>query len=330
MSRSPHPPFPSLQTVQTSNSGDSRDYRKSVFYRWLYTPRSFLLILKAWRVLGARGAWVISRFLALSFAVIHPQTIRAIRSNIALLDPARATFGAAFRLLVNQSECISSFGRLATVPPDELMGLIGEQHGIGHLEGIRREGRGCLLVTGHLGFFEIGGPVITSLGFPMTVLTYREPTPELTRWRADFRARWGVGTIVVGSDPFSAFEVVQAIRKGHFVAMLADRPYNAEDMLPVDLPHGRIPFSKGPALLSILTGSPVVPVGITTGPDGKFRVESKAPILPPDGSETREEAIALMTKRIAAALIPMFLKEPEQWYHFAPLGLPASSTSSDS
>jgi hypothetical protein len=73
-----------------------------------------------------------------------------------------------------------------------------------------------------------------------------------------------------------------------------------------------------------------VPVGITTGPDGKFRVESKAPILPPDGSKSREEAIALMTRRIAAALIPMFLKEPEQWYHFAPLGLPPSSTSSHS
>lgn len=315
-------------TVHTSAPGNSpdtsRDYRKRSFYRWLYTPRSFRLILMAWRVLGRRGAWVISRFLAFCFAVIHPQTIRAIRSNIALLDPARATFGAAFRLLVNQSECISSFGRLATVPPGELMGLIGEQHGIRHLEELRSVGQGCLLVTGHLGFFEIGGPVMTGLGFPMTVLTYREQTPELTRWRADFRARWGVATIVVGSDPFSAFEVVQAIRKGHFVAMLADRPHNAEDLLPVDLPHGRIAFSKGPALLSILTGTPVVPVGITTGADGKFRVEAKAPVFPPAGTQSREEAVAIMTHSIAAALVPMFRKDPEQWYHFAPLGLPPS------
>lgn len=289
-----------------------------------------MLILMAWRVLGKRGAWIISRFLALTFALLHPQTIRSIRSNIALLDPSRAGFRAAFRLLVNQSECISSYGRLATLPPSALMDLLGKQSGIKHLRQLHKEGRGCLLVTGHLGFFEIGGPVMTTHGFPMTVLTYREPTPELTEWRADFRSRWGVGTVVVGSDPFSAISIVQKLREGHFVAMLADRPYNAADALPVDLPHGRIPFSKGPALLSILTGTPVVPVGITTGSDGKFRIESNPPILPPARVDNREEAVALMTRQIAEAMIPMFLREPEQWYHFAPLAVPATEGTSSS
>jgi KDO2-lipid IV(A) lauroyltransferase len=309
---------------------NSQDYRKRSFYKWLYTPRSFKLILVAWRILGKRGAWIISRSLALAFALLHPQTIRSIRSNIALLDPSRAGFWAAFRLLVNQSECISSYGRLATVPPSELLDLLGEQSGIEHLRQLHKEGRGCLLVTGHLGFFEIGGPVMTTHGFPMTVLTYREPTPELTQWRADFRSRWGVGTVVVGSDPFSVIGIVQKLREGHFVAMLADRPYNAADALPVDLPNGRIPFSNGPALLSILTGTPVVPVGITTGSDGKFRIESKAPILPPTLVENREEAVALMTRQIAASMIPMFLRDPEQWYHFAPLAIPASGEASPS
>lgn len=318
-----------MHTAPPGNSPDtSRDYRKRSFYKWLYTPRSFRLILMAWRVLGKKGAWIISRFLALAFALIHPQTIRAIRANIALLDPARATFGAAVRLLVNQSECISSYGRLATLPPSGLMDLLGEQSGLEHLQRLQREGRGCLLVTGHLGFFEIGGPVMTTLGFPMTVLTYREPTPELTRWRAEFRSRWNVGTVVVGSDPFSVIEIVRKLREGNFVAMLADRPYNAADALPVDLPLGRIPFAKGPALLSILTGTPVVPVGITTDKEGKFRIESKEPILPPAQVENREEAVALMTRQIAAAMIPMFLREPEQWYHFAPLAAPEDAETS--
>lgn len=297
------------------------DYRNRLFYRLLYTREGFLMILAAWRILGKRGAWVISRSLGLAYALTHPATIRAIRANIALLDPAKATFPAACRLLMNQAECFSSYGRLSTFPPSEVMKLFGHREGIEHLQRAQAEGKGCVLVTGHFGFFEIGGLIMTRFGFPITILTLREPSPELTRWRADFRARWGVNTIVVGEDAFSVIEIVRTLRAGGFVAMLADRPYNPADAIPVECPHGRIPFSKGPALLSLLAGSPVIPVGITTGKDGLFRIEAGPAITATWSPEGREESIAAATAKIATALLAMFRKEPEQWYHFAPLGI---------
>lgn len=304
---------------------DAKDYRNRLFYRLLYTRKAFLLILTAWRLLGGKGAWFISRTIGMAYALTHPSTIRAIRANIALLDPAKATYGAACRLLMNQAECFSAYGRLATFPPAEVMSLFGHREGIGHLHRAREEGKGCVLVTGHLGFFEIGGLVMTRFGFPITILTFREPSPELTKWRAEFRARWGVKTIVVGEDAFAVVEIVRTLREGGFVAMLADRPYNPADAIPVEYPHGSILFSRGPALLSLLSGCPVIPVGITTGMDGLFRVEAGPPITTSWSSSGREESIAAATRRIAAALLPMFRREPEQWYHFAPLGIKKSS-----
>jgi KDO2-lipid IV(A) lauroyltransferase len=304
----------------SGGGSESKDYRNRLFYRLLYTREAFLLILKAWRLLGGKGAWIISRAIGLAYALTHPATIRAIRSNIALLDPAKATYGAACRLLMNQAECFSAYGRLATFPPSEVMSLFGHREGIEHLQRAHEEGRGCVLVTGHLGFFEIGGLVMTRFGFPMTILTFREPSPELTRWRAEFRARWGVKTIVVGEDAFAVVEIVRTLRAGGFVAMLADRPYNPADAIPVEYPHGEIPFSRGPALLSLLAGCPVIPVGITTGKDGLFRVEAGRAITT-SWIGNREESIAAATREIAAALLPMFRRDPEQWYHFAPLGI---------
>lgn len=309
----------------SSGKKGSQDYRDRLFYRLLYTREAFLLILKAWRLLGEKGAWIISRTIGLAYALTHPATIRAIRANIALLDPPRATYGAACRLLMNQAECFSAYGRLATFPPSEVMRLFGHREGIEHLQRAHAEGKGCVLVTGHLGFFEIGGLVMTRFGFPMTILTFREPSPELTRWRADFRARWGVKTIVVGEDAFAVVEIVRTLREGGFVAMLADRPYNPADAIPVDYPHGSILFSRGPALLSLLAGCPVIPVGITTGKDGLFRVEAGPAITTSWSSGGREESIAAATRKIAAALLPMFRREPEQWYHFAPLAIRKSS-----
>ena len=308
-----------IEADPSPGKSDPQDYRNRFFYRLFYTRRAFLLILLAWRVLGKRWAWFISRTIGLAYALTHPATIRAIRANIALLDPSKATYGAACRLLMNQAECFSSYGRLAMLEPADVMKLFGHKEGIEHLQRARDEGKGCVLVTGHLGFFEIGGLVMTRFGFPVTILTFREPSPELTRWRAEFRSRWGVKTIVVGEDAFAVVEIVRTLRAGGFVAMLADRPYNPGDAIPVEYPHGSIPFSRGPALLSLLAGCPVIPVGITTGKDGLFRVEAGPAITTSWSGGDREASIAAATRNIAAALLPMFRRNPEQWYHFAPL-----------
>jgi KDO2-lipid IV(A) lauroyltransferase len=294
------------------------DYKSRRFYRNLYTANIFELILFGWRVLGPPGSFVITRLIALGYAFTHPATIRSIRANIALLDPSRATFAAACRLLINQAECFSFYGLLAMNEPKNVLGFLGEKEGFDHLQQAHQTGNGCLLVTGHLGFFELGGLVIRELGFPMTALTLPEPTSELTEWRANFRRRWGVKTIVVGSDQFSVVEIVRALTEGAFVASLIDRPYDGTGA-EVQLPHGKILFSTAPVLISLLAKCPIIPVGVTRQRDGRYRIEAHEAIHPhwlPDG---RKETLEYYTREIAAALIPMFANNPEQWLHFSEL-----------
>jgi KDO2-lipid IV(A) lauroyltransferase len=159
---------------------------------------------------------------------------------------------------------------------------------------------------------------MAQLGLPMTALTLPEPSTALTEWRAAFRARWGVKTIIVGNDSFSVLDIVRSLQSGAFVASLADRPYDGNNV-PVDLPHGRIRFSTGPVLLALLAGCPIVPVGITRQPDGLYHIEARAYIMPRWQPEGREETLRRYTEEVAAALVPLFAAYPEQWYHFAPL-----------
>lgn len=296
----------------------AKDYRERRFYRALYHRRGFEWILLGWRLLGRRGAWFISRALGLFYALAHPETVRAVRDNIALLDPSRATFPGACRLFMNQAENFSTYGRLALRPTADVVDMLGFRQGFEHLQRARERGRGCLLVTGHLGFFELGGLVMAQLGFPMTALTLPEPSTALTRWRAEFRARWGVKTIVVGDHSFSVLDIVRSLREGAFVASLADRPYDG-NAVPVDLPHGRIMFSTGPVLLALLAECPIVPVGITRQPDGKYHIEARAFIEPVWQDGDRQATLTRYTREIAAALVPLFAAYPDQWYHFSPL-----------
>ncbi len=298
--------------------GSPKDYRQRTFYRALYQRRSFELILFGWRLLGRGGAWLISRAIGLGYALTHPSTVRVVRRNMAMLDPRRAGFARACRLFTNQAENFSAYGRLAREEPRTVLDLIGETRGFEHLERAKSGGQGCMLVTGHLGFFELGGLVLAQMGFPMTALTLPEPGSGLTEWRADFRARWGVRTIVIGNESFSVLDAVRALQAGAFVASLADRPYDGNG-LDIALPHGRMKFATGPVLLALLADCPIVPVAILREPRGTYLMDARSYIKPAWLPEGREATLRHYTEMVAARLLPVFEEWSDQWFQFSPV-----------
>lgn len=296
-----------------------RDYRAAKFYKTFYRPGGFELGIWGRRRFGRVFSHLIARLIGLGYALTHPRVLREIRANISLLDPAKATRKNAVRLCIQQALNFREYTELALCKPAEVLAMVGNKSGIEHIEHARRLGKGCLFVTGHLGFFELGGLVMSQMGYPITALTLPEPTSELTKWRANFRKRWGVETVVVGGDAFSAVEITRYLRNGVMVALLCDRPFDS-NIVQVDLPHGRIPFSTSPVLLSLLSGAPLVAVSITRQPDGKFEIHADPPMLPEWLPEGREATLAHFTRKLAQDhLIPMFSRHPEQWHHFSRL-----------
>jgi lauroyl/myristoyl acyltransferase len=296
-----------------------RDYRTAKFYKTLYRPEGFELGIWGRRCFGRAFSHFVARLIGLGYAATHPRVLRDIRANIALLDPAKASLSNAIGVCMQQALNFREYTELGARQPAEALDMLGEKSGIEHIERARELGKGCLFVTGHLGFFELGGLVMSQMGYPITALTLPEPTSALTEWRAAFRKRWGVETVVVGGDAFSAVEITRRLREGAMVALLCDRPFDSNTVL-VDLPHGRIPFSTAPALLSLLSGAPIVAVSITRQPDGKFTIHADPPMFPEWLPEGREATLAHFTTRLAQDhLVPMFQKNPDQWLHFSPL-----------
>lgn len=300
-------------------AGRGGDYRSAKFYKTFYRPEGFQLGIWGRRRFGRAFSHFLARLIGLGYAATHPRVLRDIRKNIALLDPAKATLANAAGLCMQQALNFREYTELGARDPADVLGMLGEKSGIEHIERAREPGKGCLFVTGHLGFFELGGLAMSQLGYPITALTLPEPTPELTGWRAAFRKRWGVETVVVGGDAFSAVEITRRLREGGMVALLCDRPFDSNTVL-VDLPHGRIPFSTSPVLLSLLSGAPIVAVSITRQADGKFAIHADPPMFPEWLPAGREATLAHFTTRLAKDhLVPMFQKHPDQWLHFSPL-----------
>jgi uncharacterized protein len=182
-------------------------------------------------------------------------------------------------------------------------------------------GKGVLLVTPHLGNWEIGGAFLPRQGFKLLVLTQPEPDPVLTEMRKASRARWGVETIVVGEDAFAFIEIVKRLQDGVTVALLMDRPA-APTAVNVRM-FGR-PFSASIAAaeLARASGCAILPACIVRtagGYEGEIRPE-----IPYDRALIGNRAARIqLTQEIMSVFQTPIQQYISQWYHFVPIWPPA-------
>lgn len=299
------------------NHAEARPHTERWAYRWLYNARIFAFTTGFYRLLGRGGFHAVTKTVAGYYARTQPAVTETVRQNLALFGghPSREQ---AARVFLNYATVLADYVAVGAMNDRDALSLCGEFEGREHLEGAMAEG-GAILATGHLGFFEFGVVVLGSLGWKVTVATLPEPSAGLTAWRAKWRSRWGAETVEIGADPFSSLGITRALAGGRLVALLADRPIS-DHGVSFSLPGGTTHFSTTPAMLSYLSGRPIVPVVVTARPDGRYRVAA----LPAIWAERRgrldkQQEIERCSLAVAEALYAEIATHPEQWFQFVPV-----------
>ncbi|MBI5383346.1 MAG: MMPL family transporter [Verrucomicrobia bacterium] len=182
------------------------------------------------------------------------------------------------------------------------------------LDMARQRGSGVLLVTPHLGNWELGGPLMTQHGVKLIVLTQPEPDRGLTELRRAARARWGIETIVVGDDGFAFVEIIKRLQAGETVALLLDRPPE-RNAAEIEL-FGR-PFRASLAAAELARAAGCALIGVTmVRMNQSYQVE----VLPEFTYDRRSlgtrEARRELTQHIMRAFEPKIRKHADQWFHF--------------
>ena len=191
--------------------------------------------------------------------------------------------------------------------------LMAERRGFDALTAARARGRGTLLVTGHLGAWEMGGMVLAADGFPLNVVTLQEPTEKLDRWRKEYRRRLGIKTITVGSDKFAFVEIIQALKRNELVAMLVDRPY-LRSGVPVNFFGRQTLFSAAAAKIWQHTQAAVIPAFVLQLSPGRYGCYAYPAI------DMRPENSLEENSQLMAGVFQSIIREsPEQWFNFVPI-----------
>ncbi len=218
-----------------------------------------------------------------------------------------------WRVFQNYAFYMVDFFRLLTMSRDECRGFIHLYEGREHLDAALSLGRGAILLTAHLGHWEIGGLGLSALGYPIHVVAVRHNSVFTNELVNDLRERHSIRVIELGSSVYDSIELVHVLKRGELLAVLGDRVFN-DRTRQVPLFGRPVSLPIGPVLLAMATRAPVVPAFSVMDAPGRYRGIIEAP-LDIRCDRNREEALKHNLAQVAAVFERAIRRYPDQWYH---------------
>lgn len=182
------------------------------------------------------------------------------------------------------------------------------------LQELYREGKGVILVSPHLGNWEVGGMILAQFGFSVNVVT-ESIRPKKSWFKKDrianlyrrYREKVGMKTIPLEESGIREFK---ALKRGEMLVLVADRDISGSG-IEVEFfgMRGRIP--KGPAVLALRSGAPIVFGICVRRPDGRLHA-----LLEPVDYDS--ENVYDITKLLVKKMEKYIRQYPDQWFVFQP------------
>lgn len=246
------------------------------------------------------------------------RSVRQLRANLARVVPdARpAALEATTREGVRRyMRYWSEAFRLPAWTPDRLRETFTLEQGLDHLDAAVEAGTGAVMLTSHSGNWDHAGAwACDRYGGLVTVAERLKPEGLYDKFVA-YRESLGMEVLPHGDD--ETFRVLlRRLKEGKLVCLVADRDLSGSGV-PVDFFGERTSMPGGPALLSLLTGAPVMLVDLWHVEDG-LRGRVNAPLAYPEGLP-RKEAVASLTQSIADGFAVSIREHPEDWHMMQPL-----------
>jgi KDO2-lipid IV(A) lauroyltransferase len=173
-------------------------------------------------------------------------------------------------------------------------------------------GGGVLVVTGHIGNWELAGAYIAARGVPIEGVSRRMTNPLFDRYLTSTREQAGLSVI---ADSDAVRRIPRALRAGHVVGLVADQ--GTKGMASTYVPFfGRLAKTpRGPAVFALRMNVPIYVGTAIRLPSGSYR----ALVEPVEVIDTgdRERDVDAVVARYTAVLERWVRQYPEQylWHH---------------
>jgi KDO2-lipid IV(A) lauroyltransferase len=282
--------------------------RHPIRYRLEWLTLVFLRVFA--RVLPAPLAGSFGRWLGRCVGLIWRHRRRIAQENLARAFPEWQTakiHQVAGSVFQNLGQTTFEILRISSGTSRRLLSQV-DSPALDILKDAYREGKGGLLLSGHIGNWELFAGWIRALGYPLDVVVKPMRNPLSDSFYNARRRDLDIGII---HTQVATRGIVQAVRQKRLVAILADQ-YAGEDGVEVEFFGRQVSTPRGPAVLALKFGCPILSGVMIRMPDGRFRVEIDEPLKHQPTGDDEKDVVAL-TQAFTSRLENHIRRYPDQW-----------------
>jgi len=185
---------------------------------------------------------------------------------------------------------------------------------IEHLREVFKNGKGAIVITAHIGNWELGAVLTAKLGFPILAVAL----PHKQKLVNDlFNAQRKDNGVTVVSPSIAVRRCLEKLKANESIALVADRDFGTHG-LEMDFLGRRALLPKGPAVLSLRTGAGIVPTFLMRNTDGSFTMSFEKPVYPPfiDDQVVSDDVLKNLINQYIKVIEAKIRQYPSQWLMF--------------
>jgi KDO2-lipid IV(A) lauroyltransferase len=282
--------------------------------RWIrsYAGEIWLTLLfwnarrNPWFVRRTRPFWMWG---AWTFARILRETIDCNARRILGHHASRTERDALVRGIIGSFyDFIADVGRSIGQSQGDLVKRIEKVDGEAAYHAARREGRGAIILTAHMGSFEVGMAALLEHEKRVHVLFRRDSRGLFEQTRSALRRQLGVVEECVDDGLAVWVRLREALAADEVVLIQGDRVMPGQKGQAFPFFNGNLLIPTGPVKLALASGAPIIPIFSVRLPDGRVRLFIEPPIQV-NNADDFDPALAAIQ-----SLLEKYVRQfPEQW-----------------
>jgi lauroyl/myristoyl acyltransferase len=246
---------------------------------------------------------LIAKILALIGFLTAKKSRQIVKKNLMYCNQTEFSYNT-FKTISNYAVCLTDKLRIPIFDYEMLKKMV-DVSGESNFDKALSLNRGVILITAHLGNWDLAGVYVSYLGYPLTAVV--EEIPGLSDFYNFLRTRTGMETVFMRERE----KMNEVLTKNRILVLLGDRDLTGRG-IPVKFLSGEKKLPRGPAAFALKYSVPIL-FGYFVLNDSQnklYKVEISEPIFP------ENQSLEELTQLIADRLSDYVSKFPLQWFVF--------------
>lgn len=211
------------------------------------------------------------------------------------------------RMYANLGMNIAELARLPTASDESIRNTISIE-GEDIARAALARGKGLLILSAHLGSWDLLCTFVPRLGYPLTIITKDIKNKALNDFWMKIRERFGLKFVPAHN---SYRQCLHALKRNELVGFILDQNMIAAEGVFVDFFGRPACTSPGLAYMSAQSGAPVMPVFMVRQEGGRHLIRGLPVVEPPP--DRKPETILEFTQRYTRIIEDVVRDHPDQW-----------------